>query len=443
MRRTSWLPPRPVGESYANPDGSEGDEQHHARSPSLSRNFGWTFAGNVIYAASQWGLLVVLAKLGDARMVGEFALALAVTAPIVMFTNLNLRAVAATDAGHEYRFGDYLGLRLTATALALSTIIGIALVGGYGAETALIIVIVGIGKSFDAVSDIYFGLCQQHERMDPIAKSLALNGVLSLAALAVAIAITGSMVSGAIGWAVASLLALGYSMRAAAIVHGSNEVLRPRWAPRTLGTLAVLAAPLGVVMLLLSLNANVPRYVIAHYLGERELGIFAAMAYLMVAGGTVISALGQSASPRLAKHFARGDIHSFRTLLVKFVLIGAGCGSVAVAFALVAGRQILSVLYAPEYAEHIDAFVWLAVAGGIGFVSSFLGYGMTASRRFRIQMPLFGAVTLVTTAASMLLIPAHGLVGAAWALVVAGVVQLALSVTVIWRLTRETAVPTG
>src|SRR4051794_16358727 len=65
---------------------------------SLRANFTWTFVGNVIYAACQWGMLVVLAKVARPETVGNFALALAVTAPVIMLTNLQLRAVQATDA---------------------------------------------------------------------------------------------------------------------------------------------------------------------------------------------------------------------------------------------------------------------------------------------------------------------------------------------------------
>src|SRR5271157_5932336 len=74
----------------------------------LRGNFTWTFAGNVVYSRSQWGMLMVLAKLGSPEMVGQFALGLAVTTPIIMFANLQLRGVQATDARREYRFGHYL-----------------------------------------------------------------------------------------------------------------------------------------------------------------------------------------------------------------------------------------------------------------------------------------------------------------------------------------------
>lgn len=81
----------------------------------LRHNLSWTFAGNVVYGACQWGMLVVLAKLGSPEIVGQFTLGFAVTAPVLMFTNLQLRLVQATDAKHQYLFGDYCGLRLIST----------------------------------------------------------------------------------------------------------------------------------------------------------------------------------------------------------------------------------------------------------------------------------------------------------------------------------------
>lgn len=412
---------------------------------SLRANFSWTFVGNVVYAGCQWGMLVVLAKLGSPEMVGQFALGLAITAPVIMFTNLQLRGVQATDARREYLFGDYLGLRLTTTALALLVILGIVLVSGYRWETALVILAVGIAKAFEAISDAFYGLLQQHERMDRIAKSMMIKGLLSLVALGVGVHLTGSVFWGAVGLVVAwALILVGYDIRSGALIlkplpqmggaapnEGDQEaVLRPLWEVKTLARLAWLALPLGFVMMLISLNANIPRYFIERYLGERELGIFAAIAYLQVAGITVVGALGQSASPRLAKYYAAGNGPAFRTLLLKLAGIGVLLGGVGVLVALMAGRELLPLLYRPEYAEY-ELLVWLMVAAGISYVASFLGYGMTAARYFRVQMPLFAVVTATTILAGLWLIPADGLRGAAIALMIAAVVQAGGSLAVI------------
>src|SRR5258708_34850765 len=70
---------------------------------SLRRNFAWTLAGDVIYAACQWGMLVSIAKLRTPAMLGQFALGLAVAPPVVILTRLQLRALLATDAGNDSR----------------------------------------------------------------------------------------------------------------------------------------------------------------------------------------------------------------------------------------------------------------------------------------------------------------------------------------------------
>ena len=413
----------------------------------LRRNFSWTFVGNVIYAICQWGMLVAIAKLGTPEMVGQFTLGLAVTAPIILFTSLHLRVVQATDARQQYVFGDYLGLRLIATGLALLIITGIALIAGYRQETLLVILIVGLAKALESISDVFYGLIQQHERMDRIAVSMMIKGPLSLLFLGFGIYITHSVLWGAVGLAVAwAVVLFSYDIHSGALMLNAypekpqEEVprkptlaiaLRPRWHRATLRKLVWLSLPLGFVMMLISLNTNIPRYFIERYLGERELGFFAAIAYLMVAGSMVVNALGESANPRLAKYYVEGDSKAFRTLLLKLVGIGGLLGGVGVLMAVVAGRQILTLLYRPEYAKYTNLLVWLMAATGVNYVSSFLGYGMTAARYFRIQMPLFTMVTTISATVCLWLIPNMGLLGAAIALLISAAVQAVLSLAVV------------
>ncbi len=418
---------------------------------SLRKNFSWTLAGNIVYSGCQWGMLVILAKLGSPVMVGQFALGLAVTAPVIMFANLQLRAVQATDARQEYLFGDYLGLRLIAVALALMVIAAIAVFSGYRMETTLVIVAIGIAKVFESISDVFYGLLQHHERMDRIAKSMMIKGPLSLLALGTGVYLTGSTLWGTAGLAVTWMLILVlYDTRSGALVLGSamqktrvtfgaatkHSALSPRWEKKKLVKLTLLALPLGFVILLISLNVNIPRYFIEHYLGERQLGIFAAISYLMVAGTTIVNALGQSASPRLAKYYAVGGYKLFVTLLAKLVIIGSMLGLAGILIVFVAGREVLDLLYRPEYAKHVDIFLWLMVAAGINYIASFLGYGITAARYFKVQMPLFALVVIVLVVACFWLIPVYGLLGATIALVVAAIVQVLGSMVILVAMFR-------
>lgn len=418
----------------------EGRLMQQLKPQTLRRNFSWTFAGNVVYTACQWGMLVVLAKLGSPEMVGQFTLGIAITTPIIMFTNMHLRSVQITDTKNEFLFSDFLGLRLLSSGLALLAIAAITIVTGYRLETSIVILAIGFAKAFESISDVFYGLSHQQEQMDRIARSLMIKGPLSLLLLGLGVYLTSSVVWGAVGLAVAwALVLLYYDIRSGVFILSKTlppkssvaAALQPRWHGKTLRKLIWLALPLGFVTMLISLNTNIPRYFVERYLGERELGIFAAIAYLMVAGQIVVGALADSASPRLAKYYAGGNIKGFCSLLLKLVGIGGLLGGLAVLVAAVAGRPLLTLVYRPEYAQQAGILVWLMVAAGIGFVGSFLGYAVTAARYFRIQIPLFCLAAVVSAIGCQWLIPIYGLQGAAIALIITASVQLILIVAVL------------
>lgn len=392
--------------------------------------------GNAVYAACQWGMLVILAKLGSPEMVGQFTLGLAITSPVLMLTNLHLRVAQATDTKQHFLFSDYLGLRYISTGLALMIITAITLLANYRWETSLVVLAIGVAKAFESMSDVFYGLIQQHERMDRIAISMMIKGPLSLLLLSIGISVTGSVLAGAIGLAVAwAIVLIGYDIRSGQFVLNDVQpantarrfaALRPAWRVKTLIQLVWLCLPLGLVMMLISLNTNVPRYFIEHYLGERELGIFAAISYLMVAGNLIVNALGESACPRLAKYYSMRDAVAFRTLLLKLVGVAALLGGSAILVAWVAGKEILTMLYRPEYAQQAELLVWLMVAAAIGYIASFLGYGITAAQYFRVQMPLFVGVTGTSALTCLWLLPRFGLKGAAIALIISALVQIVI-----------------
>ena len=407
---------------------------------SLKSNFSWTFVGRFVYVACQWGMLSALAKLGTPEMVGMFSLGLAVTTPIIVLSMMQLRSVQVTDARREYEFGHYLALRLGTCALAVLAIAVVIFAAGYRGEAALVIMALGLFKAVEAVSDAYQGLMQQHNRMDRVAIALIIKGPAFLLLLVTVLYVTNS-----VAWSIAAMIACAvavlvwYERSNARQLLGAvqQQSIRPRWEWRRLWDLAQLALPLGVVMLLLTLEANIPRYFIESWRGLRELGFFSAMVYPEVAGTMIVTALGQAASPRLAEYYSAGRLRDFMVLLSRMTGLGVIIGVCAVFAARFFGSEILTILYHAEYARYSDVFVWLMAAAGLSFVASFLGYGMTAARLFRVQVPLFAGSAAFNALFCLLLIPARGLLGAAQALFLMSLANIAGSaVIIIWSARR-------
>lgn len=392
-------------------------------------NFAWALSGNVVYAACQWAMVIALAKLGSSLMVGQFSLGLAITTPVLMLTNLQLRCVQATDARRQHSFGEYLGLRLITTMIALAVIALIALLGGYQRETAMVILAVALLKAIESLSDVFYGLFQLNDHLEQTGRSMMVRGASSVIGLAAGLYVMRNLV-----WGIAVLAAIW-----AAVLVGFDArrgrwyapLVRPRFHLRRQWKLTRLALPLGFVMTLVSLNLNMPRYFIHAGFGEHQLGIFSALAYTTVAVATFADALGHSTIPRMSRFYASGQLTAFRSFLVKLVACGAICSLAGFAAVRVLGARLLTVLFSPEYGAHAGVFVWLVVAAGISCIASLLNYGITSARCFRIQVPMFLLVVGSNALACAWLVPSGGLRGAALAMVVAAGVHLAAAAAIL------------
>jgi O-antigen/teichoic acid export membrane protein len=403
---------------------------------SLRSNFWWMLSGNAVYALCQWGLLAILARLGTPSIVGQYVLAVAVTTPITVFFMLHLRAVQATDTRRDYQFGHYLALRLSAMSVALVVVIGVCLTSGYRGDTFLVIGAVAVSAVCDSLSDIVYGLLQQRERLDRIGQSMMLRGISSIILLAAVITTTGRVFYGILAVACGRLIVLAlFDLRNARqeLARGSAgggaktslpTSIKPRWEARRILGLARVALPLGLVMMLVVLSTNIPRYFVEGYVDQSALGIFGAIGYLSVAGTMAVGALGDSVTPRLARDYACGRRREFGIQVLRLAGLGAGLGVCGVLVAVFAGRPLLGLLYGPAYADRTDVLILTMVAAGIGYVASFSGYAVTAARYFGAQLPLFVAVVLVTAAGCWWLVPIWGLRGAAVALALSSLTQV-------------------
>jgi O-antigen/teichoic acid export membrane protein len=407
----------------------------YVESVTLGKNFAWTLAGNILYAACQWGILISIAKLGTPAMVGQFALGLAVSAPVFMLTSLQLRAVLATDARDEYRLAHYLALRILGTAAGVILIAGFVALFHFRRDTAIVVLLVSLAKAAETLSDIIYGFWQKHEHFDKIAIALSGRGAGSLAIMAIVLYFTRSIVPATAAMAAYWFVWMAtYERRGAKkLLAGvsSLESLRAEWDMEKCKRLVMLSMPLGIVMLFLSLNANVPRFFVEHYLGEAALGYFAAMAYVFVAGNAVMAAMGQSAIPRLARYFD-SDRPAFARLLKNMVLLGSLVGMAGIGLGVLVGPAFLRLVYRADYAQYANVFTWLMVGAAFSYVGSMLGYAMTAARAFQPQVPLFLASTAFTVLACWIMIPRLGLTGSAYAVLIGAVFSCAGSAYIVF-----------
>ncbi|MBK7046277.1 MAG: lipopolysaccharide biosynthesis protein [bacterium] len=387
---------------------------------SLRRNFAWTLVGNIVYALCLWAQLALLTKLGGPEVVGRFSLGSAIASPVLMFAQLSLRPVLASDARGEYAFQDYLGLRVALLPPAL-LVVGLVAWFGYSPAQTLVICLFGLGRAVESMSDIYFGFQQKQERMDLAAVSLMAKGVAALALFGIVFRTTGSLdlslASMVAGWLL--VLVVFDLPRTARLVRACpGQSMRPRFDRAVMRRLALLSLPMGTVFLAIQLRATIPRAILERSHGEADLGIFSALSYLVIAGNTMTQALAQSSLAGLGRDVATRDTANLRRRLRQLTLLGVVLGIGGVVVSLVAGGPLLSLMYTPEYATQVPLLVLVMAGGAVLYVASLLGAPATAMRAFTSQLWVHLTSVAAMFAAGAVLVPRLGMMGAAWTMLI-------------------------
>jgi O-antigen/teichoic acid export membrane protein len=424
----------------------------------LKENFFWSFLGNGVYGVFQWLVIIVLCKMGSPEMVGHYALGISICTPVFVLASLNMRFVQATDAHHLFSFSHYWGLRLITSSLALLIVLLIVMTLGYQLELAGVILMLGIFKLLEGLSDTIYGFLQRNEQMNFIGISLVIKSGLALLALVITLSFGRQLFWGVSSLVLASALTLIWydCFRCRQLLASAHRLpvrrgfldlvrtFRPAWEKTVTHRLVRISLPLGLVGMLVALTFNIPRYFIQHYWGAKVLGLYSAMFQLMLAGSVVTMALGQALQPRLAIYFACRKIDAFCRTLAQAAGIAGLLGGVGLLFSLLFGKHLLTVFYNFEYARHASSFQWIMMAAIFYYIATILMFAVTAMRAFKNLLFPYTASVLLAGLSSWCLIPKFGIIGAAWSLCIINVFNggsLTLTVALLLSKSFAEAIP--
>jgi len=152
----AMIAPNPKLTAIPLPSGMPDADAPPARIPiakgSTRLNFYWTLAGNILYALCQWAMFSLIAKLDFPAMLGDYALALAISTPLVLLASAP-RIIQITAHDAEFTFGDYTLSRLAVLAVGVFVVGLIGALSHYDRLTIAVIGLVMAAKVFDSLSD--------------------------------------------------------------------------------------------------------------------------------------------------------------------------------------------------------------------------------------------------------------------------------------------------
>ena len=274
---------------------------------------------------------------------------------------------------------------------------------------------------------------QKNERLDKVGYSYIIKGPASMIVFGLTLFITENLIYSIIGMALVWGVILIFFDMAKGKEYSS---FIPVFHRRELIALFKVSFPLGIVMMLISLNDNIPRLFIEYHVSMEELGYYSSMLYVTVATNIIIGALGQSFTPRLARYYQE-NIKGFSKLIINMQVIGVSVGITGILVVFLFGDMILAIMYSSSYIKYKSVFVLIMIAASLNNISSLFGYAITAARAFKVQPYLFGFITCVSFCSNYLLVPTYGLEGAVFSFIITSIFQILGSVLIIFFIVKK------
>lgn len=394
--------------------GTAGDLPAPYRRLSLKRNILWTGIGTAVYYVAQYALMSLVAKLTNSASVGQFSLGLAVTTPIIVFSQMQFRSLQVTDVKSEFSFPDYFWTRVYGTALALLIIVFMGLVGDYAPDTRAVILLLGVAKGFESLSDLTYGTLQSGDRMDYVAISQSIKSVLTILLFGGALLVTQQLLPAVIllggVWA---LVFFGFDLPFARKVSGTQRLFVFPSRDK-IHQLVVLSLPLAVAATMNAYLLNLPRYDLKPF-GEKSVGHFSAVASLVSMVTLITGTVSQATQARVATYYQTGDYRAFFRLAGKTALLHFGTCLALTLGVLIGGEKLVGAMFTAEYRPYTPVLLLMCAGMTINSLNAVGSITLTAGRKFRHQFVYTVALLVLCLPLYQTLIARHGVIGAGWA----------------------------
>ena len=233
----------------------------------------------------------------------------------------------------------------------------------------------------------------------------------------------------------ASLLAIVLTVAAQMVIlwrHTRRATDAARRSARHAGAWLSISLPLLLVDGYFILSANMDVVVLRHFAPAKDVGAYYAAARIAALVNFFPLMIGAQAAPRLARLWTRGEVAELTVLGRKYALLAVG-GTAGAFLALVVLGDFALSLFGPGFAVARPAM--LLLAGGIVLqaLAGPVRYLLAMAGQERAMAAVMVSAAVINIALNLLLVPPHGMMGAAAATVLSGLFFTLALATVAWR----------
>jgi O-antigen/teichoic acid export membrane protein len=402
----------------------------------VAKNTFWlsvsNFGGRLIRA----GIIIYAARILGAHGWGIFNYGVTLVAFLTTFSDIGINSIltreTAKEAGGAQRaeiLSTSFIIKLILIVLGVVVIFFVAPHFSRSSEVSAIIPLVAFIFIFDTLREFGFSLTRAMEKMEWEAALFTLTNIAILVAGFIFLKVSPTVNSFALAYAlgtgigaIATLITLRQQFKSA-FTHFSRKLIRPIFTS---------AWPFAISGILGALMINMDVLLIGIFKSAEDVGYYSAANRVIQVIYILPTIIALSVLPIFSR-LARQEVNQMQPILEKVLGFLLACALPITIGGIILGRPLVELLFGAGYLQAVSSFQVLCITLLINFCAIILANVIFSYDKQKSLIAYAAIGGFVNVALDLVLIPRFGIVGSAWATLIAQF----LSNAYLWRKTKS------
>lgn len=390
------------------------------------RNFFWNMMGSGIYSLSVVVFVMLAKRLAGEEAGADFYMAFTTGQMLLTIGYFEIRPFQVTDVTRQYKPEDYFGFRVITSGIMMLAAFLVAAFyfgcGRTGGAGVVLIILVCFIKMLDGLGDVFEGEFQRMDRIDISGMSMCFRTVAVLGTFSVAAAVTHNIYIASFASAVAGSI---FVVAFAVYWHVKFEPFKVCFDGAKLRKLFDSTILLFIASAMCMWIWNGTKYIVEWNLTSLETLVYGVVFMPTMVINLCSGFVFKPMLTTMARYYGQKDKKGFYKIM--WIMV-ASVVVITIATLLVSPiiRYVLEFVYDLELKTYYRAMLILITAGGLNAMSIVFYYTLMVMRRQKMIFAGYTISFVSSVVVPLILIPAHGITGAAYSYLLTMVILTAV-----------------
>lgn len=385
------------------------------------KNFLWNFIGSTLNGFNSLFFMIIITRVNGVDDAGRYTLLFSLACLFYMIGGYAGRTYQVSDKTKINSDDDYIGQRYITCSLMLIVALIYCMIMHYDVTNILLLLILTLLKSFEAYSDILYGIMQKREQLYLTGISATIKTIISILVFLVVDLLTHNIIVG-----FCAVICVWIAILFICDLPWSKASVKPHFNIQKINVLFKRGFYSFAFLFLSVYLANVTKYA----LDGRVESSSQAMYGIVLMPATLISLcclyILQPSINHLSNQYVEKNYHQFRTSVRKIFSLIGGLAILALAAATVIGIPVLNLVYGVDLSDYKLCLQLIVVGASMNAAITLLSTALTIMYKTKFQFYIYVFVSVFAFFISGLLVNVCGVLGSAISYFVIMCVQLGL-----------------